>query len=133
MISRASVINRTSIDREHNPADNNASPRDSERVYISHGDNEVFVDLRPLLHQVFPQARFMRFMHDALIIYCYLYLCLAHRIRQWTLKSEEVRKGAGAASKNYVSFAAQDISMNNVTQAFIVAGMLSPIFVHACI
>lgn len=78
MISRASVINRTSIDREHNPADNNASPRDSERVYISHGDNEVFVDLRPLLHQVFPQARFMRFMHDALIIYCYLYLCLAH-------------------------------------------------------
>lgn len=79
MISRASVINRTSIDREHNPADNNVSPaRFQACVYISRGDNEVFVDLQPLLHQVFPQARFMRFMHDALIIYCYLYLCLVH-------------------------------------------------------
>lgn len=41
-------------------------------VYISRGDNEVFVDLRPLLHQVFPRARLARFMHDALIIYRYL-------------------------------------------------------------
>lgn len=81
----------------------------SARVYISRGDNEVFVDLRPLLHQVFPQARFMRFMHDALIIYCYLYLRLAHIESDNGFKSKEVRKDAGAASKNYVSCGARHL------------------------